>query len=126
MTDKRKLTCHCGAVELEIEFDNGLENIRHCDCSLCRRKGAVMAAVPVEKLRVTKGSEYLSLYQWNTKVAEHYFCKICGIYTHHKRRSNPKQYGINIACIEGVNPFSYGEIPIGNGNLNAPLPEILG
>ncbi|EKD91850.1 MAG: hypothetical protein ACD_29C00344G0002 [uncultured bacterium] len=122
MSEHRILKCHCGTVEVDVQFDNGLENIRRCDCSLCRRKGAVMAMVPITHLKVTKGQDNLTLYQWNTKVAEHYFCKTCGIYTHHKRRSNPNQYGINIACIEGVNPYGYGEIPIGNANLNAPLP----
>lgn len=124
MTTTRPLTCHCGAIELEVAFENGLENIRHCNCSLCKRKGAVMAAVPVENLKVVKGQDHLSCYQWNTNVAEHYFCKTCGIYTHHKRRSNPNQYGINIACLEGVDPFSFGKVPIGNGDLNAPLPDI--
>ena len=124
MSEQRVLKCHCGAVEVTVQFDNGLENIRRCDCSLCRRKGAVMAMVPINHLKVTKGQDNLTLYQWNTKVAEHYFCKTCGIYTHHKRRSNPNQYGINIACIEGVNPYAYGDIPIGNANLNAPLPPI--
>ena len=114
MSDLRVLKCHCGAVEINVKFDNGLENIR---------KGAIMAAVPISHLEIIKGKENLSLYQWNTKVAEHYFCKTCGIYTHHKRRSNPLQYGINIACIENINPFDYGDIPIGNGNLNAPLPQ---
>lgn len=125
MQESRILKCHCGAIELSILFNNGLENIRHCDCSLCRRKGAVMAAVPLDNLKIIKGNHDLSCYQWNTKVAEHYFCRKCGIYTHHKRRSNPNQYGINIACLEGVDPFSYTEVPIGNGNLNAPLPSLL-
>ena len=125
MSETRNLRCHCGAVEVEVLFENGFENIRRCDCSLCRRKGAVMAAVPIRNLKVKKGAEHLRCYQWGTKVAEHYFCKHCGIYTHHKRRSNPHQYGINIACFEGVDPYSYGEIPIGNGDLNAPLPVSL-
>lgn len=124
MSETRISKCHCGTVELKITFDNGLENIRRCDCSLCSRKGYVMASVAVGKIEVTKGAENLSLYQWNTNVAEHYFCKTCGIHTHHKRRSNPNQYGVNIACIEGVNPFAFGEVPVGNGNLNAPLPAL--
>lgn len=124
MSETRSLTCHCGTIEVAVEFDNGLENIRHCDCSLCRRKGAVMAAVPVEKLKLIKGQDNLACYQWGTHVAKHYFCKTCGIYTHHQRRSNPSQYGINIACLGGVNPFAYDNIPIGNGDLNAPLPKL--
>jgi hypothetical protein len=86
MSEQRILKCHCGAVEITVQFDNGLENIRRCDCSLCKRKGAVMAMVPTTHLSVTKGRDNLTLYQWNTKVAEHFFCKTCGIYTHHKRQ----------------------------------------
>ncbi len=110
-------SCHCKAVEFEVELEDGLENLRRCNCSLCRRKGAIIASVPIEKLRILKGEDHLSLYEWNTKTAKHYFCNICGIYTHHQRRSNPHQFGFNIACIEGVNPFDFNseEIAVGNG-----------
>ena len=115
MASISKGKCHCGAVEFEVELANGLEDLRRCNCSLCRRKGAIMASVPVEGLRVTKGEDMLTLYRWNTKTAKHYFCKICGIYTHHRRRSNPAQYGFNVACIEDVDPFALKDIAIGNG-----------
>ncbi len=113
--ETKKGSCHCGAVEFEVDLDNGWDNIRRCNCSLCRRKGAVMASVPVEKLRVTKGADMLTLYQWNSKTAQHYFCKVCGIYTHHRRRSNPSQFGFNVACMEGVSPFDFKEIALGDG-----------
>ena len=74
-----------------------------------------MAGVPLSDLEVTKGRDKLSLYQWNTKTAKHYFCSQCGIYTHHQRRSNPKQYGFNVACIEDVDMNALGEIPTGDG-----------
>ena len=124
MSETRIAACHCGAVELNIKFDNGLENIRRCDCSLCSRKGYVMASVPVENVTILKGKDVLSLYQWDTKVAEHYFCSKCGVYTHHKRLSNQKEYGINIACIDGVKSLSYKNVPVGNGELNDVLPNI--
>jgi hypothetical protein len=76
-------------VEFTVVLENGLEDLRRCNCSLCRRKGAVMASVPVGGLTITKGKDLLTLYQWNTRTAKHYFCKVCGIYTHHQRRSNP-------------------------------------
>lgn len=113
--ETKKGSCHCGAVEFEVDLDNGWDNIRRCNCSLCRRKGAVMASVPVDKLRVTKGADMLTVYQWNSKTAQHYFCKVCGIYTHHRRRSNPSQFGFNVACMEGVNPFDFKEIALGDG-----------
>jgi hypothetical protein len=107
--------CHCGAVEFQVELENGLEDLRRCNCSLCRRKGAIMASVPVDRLEVTKGADMLTTYQWNTNAARHYFCKVCGIYTHHQRRSNPSQYGFNVACIEGVDPFALGDVRVGDG-----------
>jgi hypothetical protein len=115
MTETMTGRCHCGAVEFEVTLENGLENLRRCNCSLCRRKGAIMASVPLADLTVTKGEDMLTLYQWNTKTARHYFCKVCGIYTHHQRRSNPTQYGFNVACLDGVDPFALGEIGIGDG-----------
>jgi len=115
MREVKTASCHCGAVEFKVSLQNGLENIRRCNCSLCRRNGAVMASVLLADLEVTKGANNLSLYQWNTKTAKHYFCKTCGIYTHHQRRSVPTEFGFNIACIEGVDPFSYVDVPVGNG-----------
>jgi hypothetical protein len=107
-------SCHCGSVVFEVELDDGLQNVRRCNCSLCRRKGAVMASVPVENLRVTQGADKLTLYQWNQKIARHYFCGTCGIYTHHQRRSNPSEYGFNVACLEGVDPYAL-DAAIGDG-----------
>jgi hypothetical protein len=115
LTTTKTGTCHCGAVAFEVTLENGLENLRRCNCSLCRRKGAVMASVPVGKLRVVKGGEMLSLYQWNTKVAKHYFCKVCGIYTHHQRRSNPNEFGVNVGCFDDVDLSALGEIKTGDG-----------
>ena len=108
-------TCHCGAVRFEVDLEDGLVNLRRCNCSLCRRKGAIMAGVPLARLRVTAGAEKLTLYQWNTRTARHYFCSVCGIYTHHQRRSNPNEYGFNVACLEGVDPFALGPIGLADG-----------
>ncbi len=110
-----KGTCHCEAVEFEVDLIDGHENIRRCNCSICSRKGAIMAGVPVERLRVTRGADKLSLYQWNAKIAKHYFCSVCGIYTHHQRRSDPTEYGYNLACIEGIMLSEIGPIAASDG-----------
>jgi hypothetical protein len=57
----------------------------------------------------------LKLYQFNTLTARHYFCAECGIYTHHQRRSNPEQYGYNVGCLEGVNPFDIPDVLVSDG-----------
>ena len=54
-----------------------------------------------------KGEDNLSMYQFNTMIAKHFFCKICGIYTHHYRRSDPNGAGVNIGCIDEIDPFEY-------------------
>lgn len=112
---KHKATCHCGAIELELTLPRGVEKPRRCDCSFCRRRGAIAASISLDNLKVVKGLELLSTYQFNTKSAQHYFCSICGIYTHHKRRSDPTEYGFNLGCLDGVNPFDLGNVPTTDG-----------
>lgn len=114
-----KASCHCGAIELELDLPEGIVDPRHCDCSICRRKGAVVASVLLSGLRVIKGEHTLTLYQFNTHTAKHYFCSLCGIYTHHQRRSNPHLYGYNVGCLKDVNPFLIPNINIYDG-INHP------
>ena len=123
MAQIKQGACHCGAVTFEVTLENGLQNLRRCNCSLCRRKGSIISSVPLAGLKITQGEDKLSLYQWNTKTAKHYFCSICGIYTHHQRRSNPNEFGFNLACIEGVDPFALENIGIGDGASQALLSQ---
>jgi len=113
--ERHKATCHCGSVELELFLPSGIQNPIRCDCSMCRRKGAVMGSVDFSGLRVVKGENFLKLYQFNTKTAKHYFCSNCGVYTHNQRRSNPNEYGFNIGCLENVNPFDIKDVTIVDG-----------
>lgn len=112
-------SCHCGAVQFELTLPNGLEDPRRCSCSMCRMRGTIVASVPLNGMRITKGDDILTLYQFNTMTAKHYFCSICGIHTHHQRRSNPTEYGFNVACLEGINPYDLGEVPVYDG-INHP------
>jgi hypothetical protein len=112
---RHKASCHCGAVELELLLPDGIVDPRRCDCSICRRKGAIVASVPLSGITIVRGAEVLRLYQFNTGTAKHYFCSVCGIYTHHQRRSNPEQYGFNVGCLEGVNPFDLKDVPTNDG-----------
>jgi hypothetical protein len=82
---------------------------------MCRRRGTIVASVSLDGLRIIQGEAALKLYQFNTMTAKHYFCSNCGIYTHHQRRSNPEQYGYNVGCLDGVNPFDLGAVPTSDG-----------
>lgn len=107
--------CHCGAVRFTVRLPDGLASARRCTCSLCRMRGAVALTSTPGDLQLTAGSDNLATYQFNTGVAEHHFCKICGIYTHHRRRSDPGQLGINAACLEGLSPFDFEELVVNDG-----------
>lgn len=108
-------SCHCAAVQFEIDLPNGLQQLRRCNCSMCSRRGAIVTSATLNGLRITQGEEVLSLYQFNTNTAQHYFCSRCGIYTHHQRRSNPEEFGVNVACLDGVQPYELGDIPVLDG-----------
>lgn len=112
---RHKLSCHCESVVIELDLPDGLVDLRRCDCSLCVRRGAIAASIPLSGIKILKGSDVLTLYRFNTKTAKHFFCNCCGIYTHHQRRSNPSQYGINVACLEGINPLKIKGIPTYDG-----------
>jgi hypothetical protein len=98
------VSCHCNSVKLSVETD--LSIVKQCNCSMCKRKNAKMNILPKESIKSIEGEENLSLYQFGTNVAKHYFCKKCGIYTHHFRKSDPNGIGINIGCIDEVDSFS--------------------
>lgn len=107
--------CHCGTVRFTVRLADGLRSARRCNCSYCRMRGAVVLTARLSDLEVLQGQQALTLYQFNTGEAKHYFCAHCGIYTFHQRRSSPDEYGINAACIEGLSPFDFAEVPVSDG-----------
>ena len=107
--------CHCGTVHFRVKLMDGLNSARRCTCSYCRMRGAVAVSAFVGDMDIYQGQDALTLYQFNTRVAQHYFCSKCGIYTHHRRRSDPTLYGVNVACLEGVSPFDFPDVPVVDG-----------
>ena len=93
-------SCHCQAVTFEV--DTNLEQLLTCDCSICRRKNALMLKVHQSALRILGGENSLTVYQFHTETAEHYFCKICGIYPFHKKRVTPDYYSVNVYCLADI------------------------
>lgn len=77
-------------------------------------RGAVALSAKLADLDVMEGDAVLATYRFNTGVAEHHFCSRCGTYTHHRRRSNPAEFGVNAACL-GLNPFSFAATPVMDG-----------
>ncbi|CDY74945.1 Gfa-like protein [Caballeronia glathei] len=100
-----KGSCHCGTVQFEVRTP--VSPAARCNCSLCRRKGALMSPpFRAAELKIVGGEDALTLYQFNTRVAKHYFCRHCGIYTFHQTRKDPDLWRVNIGCLKDVDGFS--------------------
>lgn len=98
-------SCHCGAVKFEVH--TALEPATRCNCSLCRRRGALMSpAFDVSDLHIVEGVAALSLYQFNTRAAQHFFCKVCGVYPFHQTRKDPQAWRVNLGCLDGIDSYA--------------------
>ncbi|CAK9886219.1 MAG: hypothetical protein XXXJIFNMEKO3_02647 [Candidatus Erwinia impunctatus] len=78
-----------------------------------------MVSAELSRFEILSGQPFLTEYRFNSKIVTHYFCSRCGIYTFHQRRSNPRLYGINVACLEGISPFDFETVPVSDG-INHP------
>ena len=91
--------CHCGQVKFEVEAPAAIEALE-CNCSICAKSGFLHLIVTKNKFRLIQGSEFLSNYTFNSGIAKHLFCKICGIKSFYVPRSNPDGYSVNVRCLE--------------------------
>ncbi len=92
-------SCHCGEVKFEVTV-NGDETLRECNCSMCSKTGFVHLIVGKSQFNLLQGDDAISHYQFNTKTADHMFCKHCGIKAFYIPRSHPDGYSINARCLK--------------------------
>ena len=97
-------SCHCGTVKFKIR--GKITELTTCDCSICIKKNAVMTKIHEDDFELMSKWADLTQYNWNMKVARHFFCKKCGIYTFHKKRAQPDYFGINVFCLDGFDSSS--------------------
>jgi hypothetical protein len=90
--------CHCGLIRFLVRGDPA--DITYCNCSICAMKGILHLIVSPDKFQLIQGQESLSTYEFNTKVAKHTFCKICGIHPFYTPRSDPDKIDVNARCLD--------------------------
>lgn len=105
MTDATALkafdgSCHCEAVRFTVKCDPSYS--AQCDCSMCKRRNSIMLRCDESDFAITAGQDALTEYRFNTGVAIHYFCSICGCYTFHRMRKLPEKYAINAGCLDSL------------------------
>ncbi len=94
--------CHCGRIAFEV--DGRPERVTECNCSICAKKGYLHGIVPRERFRMLTPPENLATYTFNTGVARHHFCPICGVAPFYVPRSDPDKVGVNARCLDGIDP----------------------
>jgi hypothetical protein len=92
--------CHCGRVRFRVCAD--LAEVTICNCSMCTKKGFVHLIVETSQFELLSGSDDLASYRFNTGVAEHKFCRNCGIHSFYTPRSDPGKVDVNVRCLDGV------------------------
>ncbi len=100
--------CHCGAVRFRVVVDK--YKVDECNCSICLKKGFLHLIVPSERFTLLQGAEALTTYTFNTGVAKHTFCRVCGIHSFYTPRSHPDGFSVNLRCQDGDNTLSRFEI----------------
>lgn len=90
--------CHCGAVRFRVIVDRFV--VENCNCSICQKKGFLHLIVPPEKFTLLQGKDVLTTYMFNTKIAQHTFCSVCGIHSFYRPRSHPQMIDVNLRCLD--------------------------
>ncbi len=94
-------SCHCGATQFQVEAPGKIA-CAECNCSICSKSGYLHLIVPRSKLKLLQGESSITTYSWGTGIAEHTFCKTCGIKPFYIPRSNPDGYDVNVRCLDPV------------------------
>lgn len=118
MSQSYRASCHCGAVRLSFEAETITQGLR-CTCSICSRKGAMMTpeAIPKEAIHLEADQADVGLYQFDSKIAKHYFCKHCGIFTHNETMRVPGHCRVNLGCIEDLDTSDFEVVVFDGKNL---------
>ena len=110
-------SCHCGQVRYEVSLD--LAQVASCNCSICQKRGALWAYASREQFRLLAGESALTDYQFGRKVIHHVFCKSCGVgsFSHGPAPGGSDVVGVNVRCLDGVDPSTLNLVPFDGRSL---------
>ena len=111
--------CHCGRVRFRVTAD--LDRVTECNCSICTKKGFLHLIVPPAQFELLSGEGDLVTYQFNTGVAKHMFCRVCGIHPFYVPRSDPDKIDVNVRCLDDVDLAAIAIKPFDGRNWEAAI-----
>jgi hypothetical protein len=118
--------CHCGRVRFEVLAPANIQ-VADCNCSVCSKFGYLHLIVPAERFKLISGRDSLTTYTFNTGIAQHHFCSVCGVKSFYVPRSHPDGFSVNARCLDAgtiesmsVAPFNGREWEAARDTLRAP------
>jgi hypothetical protein len=95
-------SCHCGAIAFTVEGE--MSEVVDCNCSMCRRRGALLAAVPRDAIVLKTPESALSTYRFNKHAIDHHFCATCGIapFSEAASEGGGRMAMVNVRCVPDV------------------------
>jgi len=115
--------CHCGSVHFEIDAPAVIEASR-CNCSICSQCGFLHLFVSRKNFRLLRGENAMTTYTFNTGIAQHYFCTVCGIKSFYIPRSHPDGFSVNVNCLDPSTIESVVETPFDGRNWEQNISEL--
>lgn len=115
--------CHCGAVRFEVDAPSRIDALE-CNCSICRMTGFLHLIVPAERFRLLRGADSLREYTFNSGIAKHRFCRVCGIKSFYVPRSHPDGIDVNVHCLDRATLESVAITQFDDANREAETAKI--
>jgi hypothetical protein len=115
--------CHCGAVRFQVVVEK--YKVEDCNCSICQKKGFLHLIVSRDRFTLLQGENVLNTYRFNTGVAEHKFCSVCGIHSFYIPRSHPDCIDVNIRCLDGNVISNFEIVPFDGANWEQNIDKLL-
>lgn len=119
--------CHCGRVRFRVDVvaaDPGQLEALDCNCSICAKKGFLHFISGRDAFEITRGADALTTYTFNTGVAKHTFCSVCGIHPFYTPRSHPDAIDVNVRCLDGDALARFNIVPFDGAEWEANVDKI--
>lgn len=107
--------CHCGRVRFEVDAPATIV-ADQCNCSICRKSGYLHLIVSAGDFRLLQGEDAIHTYTFNTGVAQHHFCRYCGVKSFYVPRSHPNGISVNVSCLDPKTIESIEIVPFDGQN----------
>lgn len=111
-------SCHCGRIAFTVEGD--VREAIDCNCSMCRRRGGLLAFFPRDALTLSTADGDYATYRFNKHALDHHFCPTCGIAPFSEGtdpRTGTRMAAVNVRCLEGVDLTTLAIKPVDGARL---------